>query len=320
MQTLLPLSELIARAFSQYAPRFDAAKPTAAAAAKEVEASPQQDEAQISLSAFQSFHFEMFWEKVMQSSRQADFLQGDEARSLSEDLYQKVSASFSFDLSVLSVLADRTGRAAAIDEDVYKNFIDAASNLSSLNAESLQAFLASVDELFNAAEQSLGLASDGLDDVAESMKDSIKGFFSEITAAAQQMKVADKDAATDFGKKLQDLLQPPEQANEGLKGVRRQLQDAGVPDSQQAALMKMAQLMYRLSRAEDPERQQSLMKRLERLANKVIDNLQQVDPAAASPKDEPQPAVPATLQLQQYTQSMERFSVTFEQSQLNLAA
>jgi hypothetical protein len=307
------LLDLVANAANRYAQLFE--QPSPIVRPPELEKPRRSDEAQISLADFQSLKFEFFYEKVISTSRGATFLQGDEARSISQDLYQKVSGRFSFDFSILSTVAEQTGRAASIDEETFKKFVQAANGLATLNDDSLQKFLGTVDEIFNAAEQALGLSSEGLDDFADLIKDSVKGFFSEINSAVDRMRTFEKSAAKDFSKQLQALLEPPKEKSKILDGVRKQLGEAGVPDRLRSSLMKIAKLLSRLARAEDPEKQEALLNRLQRVTNRA---LKEVDKMAD--EEEGAASQPQALYVQQYTETVERFSLNIQQMQLDLAA
>lgn len=312
MQTQ-PLFDLLANAASRYSQLFGTYPP--AQRQEEIEKPRENDEAEISLANFQNLKFDFFYEKVVTIGREATFLQGDEARSISQNLYQKVSGKLSFDFSILSTLAEQTGRAARIDEDTFKNFVEAANGLASFEDESLNKFLGTVDELFNAAEQALGLSSDGLDDFAELFRMSMKEFFVQISGAADDMKKAEKKAAKEFGNQLQELLNPPEENSKLVDGVRNQLAEVDVSERLRSSLLTIAKLLSRLSRARDPERQEALLGRLQRVTDRAVK-----DAGKLSDGEENAAAQPQALQLQQYSQTVERFSFNIEQSQLSLFA
>jgi hypothetical protein len=159
------------------------------------------------------------------------------------------------------------------------------------------------------------MAADGLDDVAELMKDSVKSFFSEISTATEGLKTAEKDAARVFGDQLQALLQPPEENAGEVQRVRDQLAEAGVSDRLRASLKTIAKLLSRLSRATDPERQEALLNRLQRVTNRAIE-----EAGKTSEGDEGVASQPRSLQVEQYSQTVERFTFNLQQSQLSLIA
>jgi hypothetical protein len=319
MQTQ-PLFDLMAAAANRYAQMLgmQPALPRLAEAETEPvpDAPPANDEADISLANFQNLKFDFFYERVVSTGRQATFLEGDEARSISQDLYQKVTGRLTFDFSILSTLADETGRAANIDEETFKKFVDAASGLADFDDDSLQTFLQTVDELFNAAEKSLGMSADGLDDVAELMKDSVKSFFSDISTATQNLKNAEKDAASEFANQLQALLHPEEEASDDdAAAADGKLAQTGISDELRASLKTIGKLLSRLSRATDPERQEALLNRLQRVTDRAMKQ------AGQTTEDDEKVAVePRALQIEQYSRAVERFTFNMQQSQLSLVA
>jgi hypothetical protein len=312
MQTQ-PLFDLMATAANRYSQLFGAQPPQP----RQVDAEKpvENDDAEVSLANFQNLKFDFFYEKVVTIGREATFLQGDEARSISQNLYQKVSGRLSFDFSILSTLAEQTGRAANIDEDTFKKFVEAANGLASFEDDSLNKFLETVDELFNAAEQALGLSSDGLDDFADLLRMSVKEFFTGVTSATESLKKAEKNAAKEFGNQLQALLNPPEENSKLVDGVRNQLAETDVSERLRSSLLTIAKLLSRLSRAKDPERQEALLNRLQRVTDRAIKE------AGKQNEDEEDAAAQSqALQVQQYTETVERFSFNIEQSQLSLFA
>lgn len=314
MQTQ-PLFDLMANAAQRYAQLFQPLPPVQRK--EEAEKPQENDDAQVSLANFQNLKFDFFYEKIVSTGREATFLQGDEARSISQNLYQKVTGRLSFDFSILSNLANQTGRAALIDEDTFKKFVEAANGLASFEDDSLNKFLGTVDELFNAAEQALGLSSDGLDGFADLLRMSVKEFFTGVTSATENLKKAEKSAAKEFGNQLHGLLNPPEEDSKLVDGVRNQLAETGVSERLRTSLLTIAKLLSRLSRATDPNRKDALLERLQRVTDRAVKDAGALQ---NSGENEDVAAQPQALQVQQYTQTVERFSFNFQQSQLSITA
>lgn len=144
----------------------------------------------------------------------------------------------------ISILTEQSGRAARIDEDTFKKFVEAANGLASFEDDSLNKFLGTVDELFNAAEKALGLSSDGLDDFADLLRMSVKEFFTGVTTATEGLKKAEKKAAKEFGNQLQELLNPPEENSKLVDGVRNQLAEVDVSERLRSSLLTIAKLLH----------------------------------------------------------------------------
>ncbi|MDQ7053160.1 MAG: hypothetical protein Q9P14_09800 [candidate division KSB1 bacterium] len=143
------------------------------------------DQIELTDKQFYQFKFDFFYEKVVQSSREARILEEDRSRTLTQEMYQRVSARFSLDLSFISSLARQTGRAAAIDSDVFESFTEAAQGLANMDEKSFRKFIDAVDELFNSVETALGLSEDGLDGFADIVKSAASGFSRRLKAPAR---------------------------------------------------------------------------------------------------------------------------------------
>lgn len=266
------------------------------------------DTAAISDAKFLNLKFDLFYEKVLTSGGQASFLQGERARSVSYDLYQRVRAKFSFDLTAFARLAHQTGRAGSLDEEVFNRFAEAASQLTDFNPGSLNTFLDQVDEVFNSFEDALGLQRDGLDGFAALIKEGAKGFFQRVTDLVASFRSRETAAQESFQTALRDLLRPPEDKQDDLGKLDTALRSAGVPEQMRASLLKLVRLVSRLDKNAGEERS-PLNNTLKALTGKI---------AAAAPGkgDDAVGATkqPVALRVATYRKSVERVRISMMQA------
>lgn len=282
------------------------------------EASGRQDTVDIKQGRYYNLKFDFFYEKVLESSRRASVVQGDAGRELSQDLYQRLEARFSFDLSGLSFLAQQAGRAAGIDEETFTSFIEAAKGLSRFDESGLRTFLSEVDNLFNAVERILGLGADGLDDLAAVIKGGVKNFFGEVKALSQQIDTRDAEATAQFRAGLGNLLQSAREPKSLSEQLDTRLRDAGVSENLRASIMKLAALIEHLEKR-DPDKLATLADKLDNL----IDRLSRLAESEVGKPDagteKPQEATPKVAAIQEYTRSVERVQIDVTQTMASLA-
>ncbi len=273
------------------------------------------DQIELTDKQFYQFKFDFFYEKVVQSSREARILEEDRSRTLTQDMYQRVSARFSLDLTFISSLARQTGRAAAIDSDVFETFTEAAQGLANMDEKSFRKFISAVDELFNSVETALGLSEDGLDGFADMVKAAASGFFDAVKSASARMEERQELAASDFRKQLRQMLQPEQEDRGLMRDIRRLLRESGLPDDQKKELLRLLRLIIKFARKamKDDNRQ---------FIEQVRSLLDRYEPAAKPAEAKPEPkAVPArVVELYERTEVTEQLRVQVQEQSLNMIA
>ncbi len=259
--------------------------------------------------------FDFFYEKVVQSSRQATLLEENQSRTLTQNLYQRVSARFSLDLSFISRLAVQTGRAASIDREVFQQFTEAAQGLTQMDEKSFRQFVQSVDTLFNAVETALGLSEDGLDDFAEVVKSAAAGFFEMVKNASQRLDDREKLAAMDFRNQVRRLLEPEPRDRGLMRDIRKLLRESGLPDDQKKELLRLFRLIVKYAKKAVQDGNRQFIDRVREL----LDRYEKPD-APADTREKPQ-AVPARLvEMYERTEVREQIRVQVQEQSLNVMA
>ncbi|RMD92335.1 MAG: hypothetical protein D6814_17020 [Calditrichaeota bacterium] len=243
-------------------------RPQRKPAAQTPDAQNLQD--QLAIGSTSSFHlkFEFFYQQVQYASHEATVANGDHVQRVSRELYQRISARFSLDLSFVTRLAQQTGRAAALDPQTLQRFSDAAMGLANMDRGSLDTFLNEVDHLFNAVEDTLGLDNDQLDGFAQTVKDAANHFFEEIRSATESFAAQKTASAQDFRQQLKSMLGPNRQTLGDLEKLRQNLAMAGVSESRQADLLKLANLILKFANRQDGEGATGLLNPLLELAKR----------------------------------------------------
>lgn len=285
----------------------------------------QADTVELSQARSYDLKFDFYYDKVMRASRGATFLDGDRARSVSQELYQRVTGRFSLDLSFVFGLAEKSGRAAAIAEEAYNAFVDAAKGLADFDEESLKTFAGAVDDFFTAAERAMGLAEDDLDPFANSVKSAVKGFFREISTRVEEMKAADEASRRQFRDQLKAFFEPPEDEakQNGLQPIDRMLRDAGVPEKQRSSLMKLAAQVLKLHQDKGESEAQNLLDKLNEVAKRYIRAQRETGEEkeeGAEPSAVARAPKARAFRLYEYTESAERAQVDVQQRRLDILA
>ncbi len=287
-------------------------------APQNTQAPVQQDSLEISSQNFYNLKFDFYYERVQTSSRKAVFLDDESARSLSQELYQKVTARYSLDLSVLGQLADVSGRSAAIDQQTYERFVQAAQGLADFSEESLVQFSTVVDELFNAVESAFALGPDALDGFAGVIKDSVKSFFGEIRSITDSFSAnveADREL---FQNRLQQLLEPEKKADGPFAELKQLLDEAGVPERLQKDILKLVTVISDYLQKQDDRQQPVLDLKpfVERFAAEAPAFREEDEPGDEVQHPEPPPA----FAVYESSSLQESVSVSVQQTRLDLAA
>ena len=290
----------------------DSENPTPEASTS-AEASPARDQLQVRrLQAYQ-FKFNFFYEKVIESSRGARVVEGDQSRSLIQQMYQRVSARFSLDLSFLQTFARQTGRVAALDEATFQEFVRAANNLSRMDQEGLNSFLTAVDTLFDSVESALGLGRTELDDFAEMVKSAARGFMRDVNAAIQELESENQQATRRFQARLQALLNPRNDDQGFIDELRKRLDELGIRGNEQEQFLRLAALILKFAEKNgDGEEVLNSLKR-------VLDSFNN-EPAGEVAADVPK-AVPArVVEMYEQTSVREEMRIEVQQQSIELLA
>ncbi len=278
----------------------------------------QQDTVELNAQNLYNLKFDFYYERVQSTSRKAVFLQDDSARTLSQELYQKVSARYSLDLSFLGQLADASGRSAAIDQETYEKFVRAAQGLADFSQESLGEFTRVVDDLFNAVESAFSLSSDALDGFAGVIKDSVKSFFGDVRSVTDSFAAnAEADQAL-FQNRLQELFRPEEKKDGPFAELKQLLDEAGVPERLQKDIFKLISVISDYLQKQDP-RQQPLFD-FQKFAEEIAANETPAVRDEDDPTRETQPEQPRALSVYESTSLQESVSISVQQTRLDLAA
>ncbi len=279
----------------------------------------QQDTVELNAQNLYNLKFDFYYERVQSTSRKAVFLHDDSARTLSQELYQKVSARYSLDLSFLGQLADASGRSAAIDQETYEKFVQAAQGLADFSQESLSEFTGVVDDLFNAVESAFSLSADALDGFAGVIKDSVKSFFGDVRSVTDSFAAtAEADRAL-FQNRLQELFRPEEKKdNDAFAELKQLLEDAGVPERLQKDIFKLISVISDYLQKQDP-RQQPLFD-FQKFAEEIAANEKPAVRDEDDPGGEIQPEQPRALSVYESTSIQESTSISVQQTRLDLAA
>jgi len=273
----------------------------------------RSDEAIISSHKMSDLKFDLYYEQVRTSSKQATFLDGDGAQQLSQEMFHSVKARLKLDFSFLTRIADQSGKAAGIDEETYSNFVKAAKNLSSMDQESLDAFMDAVDDVFKAVETANGLPETSMDQLAAFTKSAVHGFFEKVDTALQEIDQSSAHAGQQFRESLAEIVARKASTKDLLADFKEKLVFAGLPEGRREAFLRLAELVSKLAEHEKSPPIFNLNEFTERL-------LRRANESDAGSVDEMQAAQAQKVRFYSYSESAERVNINLEHSEVDVVS
>ncbi|MBI5815134.1 MAG: hypothetical protein HZB29_05940 [Nitrospinae bacterium] len=183
----------------------------------------------------------------------------DGYKTLTENMSRSFQAGLSLDFSFLQQFSGTTDKLSKMDQAVFGEWGQAASDLLDMNPKDFQEFVASTDKLFNEIEKALGLGSTGLDHVAQFFTDQVKGFLGDVKAQMDQFEKNPIGQGNDIGLNIPALFDKAKQAMPGdlQKFLEDQIARQSSEDPKSELLKKLQEiykrLLDRLNNPEDPK-------------------------------------------------------------------